>query len=99
MDIIELAKLAERIEQEAAERLDLLASLPEGVQAVLSTLPEAGRDQLLEYFQDIQAHGRQHRATLLFLGAVGYAFRTGSLDKAGYQCLCDFEQTLSAAPA
>jgi len=67
--------------------------------AVLGTLPEAGRDQLLEYFQDIKAYGRPHRATLLFLGAVGYAFRTGSLGKAGYQCLCDFEQTLSAAPA
>lgn len=99
MDINELAKLAERIEQEAAERLAFLASLPEDVQAVLGALPELGRDQLLGYFQDIKAHGRQHRVTLLFLGAVGYAFATGGLDRAGYQCLCDFEQTLTASPA
>jgi len=99
MDIKALAKLAERIKQEAAERLDLLASLPEDVQAVLNTLPESGRDQLLGYFQDIRAYGRPHRATLLFLGAVGYAFTTGGLDKAGYQRLCDFEQTLCASSA
>lgn len=98
MDINELAKLAERIEQEAAERLDLLASLPEDVQAVLSTLPEPGRDQLLRYFQDIKAHGSRS-AALLFLGAVGYAFATGGLERAGYQRLCDFEQTLTAPPA
>lgn len=98
MDINELAKLAERIEQEAAERMDFMASLPEDVQAALRTLPEAGRDQLLGYFRDLKAYGSRS-APLLFLGAVGYAFATGGLDRVGYQCLCDFEQTLRASPA
>ncbi len=99
MDIKDVIEWQDR---EAAERLALLASLPEDVQAAFNVLADAGRHKLLAYVQRLKDPNKTVQRDLnagMFLGAISYAFAVRQLDSASYQCLFEFEQTLGAAAA
>jgi hypothetical protein len=99
---MDINEVIERQDREEAERLALLASLPEDVQAAFNLLPDAGRHQVLTYLQQLkdprEAFQRELKAGM-FLGAISYAHARHDLDSRAYQCLFAFEQTLTAPPA
>jgi len=90
------------IEQQAAARAALLASLPHDVQAALNQLPDAGRGFVLDRVRDLkdpcQASDRK-RNSGVYMGAVGYAYMMGQVDNTQFNRLFEFELTLTAAPA
>lgn len=99
MDIQEIIELHD---QKAAARVALLATLPSAVQAALHRLPDVGRHQVLIHIQDLKDPSKTLQRDLkagMFLGAISYAFTVRQLDSASYQCLFEFEQALTAAPA
>lgn len=99
---MDIKELLEQRDREDTERAALLATLPQDVQSVLNSLPEEGLRYLLDHIKIINDPSQVYQRPIrsgMFMGAIAYAFVQGQLGSASYQCLCDFEQTLSAAPA
>lgn len=89
---MDIKKLIAMQNQEAAERIALLATL------AIQRLPEDARHYLLVHIGIIKdpSQAYQHRLRGdMCLGSIGYAYTIGHLDSTGFQCLSDFVQTLT----